>query len=66
MGLTIMAIEETDHKIAETIVQNTKQKDQEILTLNSMQSTTSKDVQNGVTYLSLMENNLAVLKEALK
>ena len=62
----VMAIEGTDHKIAETIVQNTKQKDQEILTLNSMQSTTSKDVQNGVTYLSLMENNLAVLKEALK
>lgn len=62
----VMAIEGTDHKIAETIVQNTKQKDQEILTLNSMQSTTSKDVQNGVTYLSLMENNLEVLKEALK
>ena len=31
----------------------------------SMQSTTSKDVANGTTYLSVMEKNLSVLKEAL-
>ena len=60
-----MTIEGTDHRIAQTIVSNTQKKDQQILALNSMQSTTTTDVQNGATYLSIMESNLAVLKEAL-
>lgn len=53
------------HKIAETIVQNTTAKNQKVLTMDSMQSTTSKDVANGTTYLYVMEKNLSVLKEAL-
>ena len=36
-----------------------------ILTLDSMQSTTSKDVSAGTSYLSIMEENLDVLKKAL-
>ncbi len=62
----VMTIEGDDHRIAETIVENTESKDQEILTMDSMQSTTSKDVKDGTTYLAVMENNLSVLKEALK
>ncbi len=62
----VMTIEGTDHRIAETIVQNTKSKNQQILTMDSMQSTTAEDVQNGASYLSIMENNLSVLKNALK
>lgn len=62
---SIMKIESSDGKIAETIRNNTKAKDQKILTLDSMQSTTSKDVKNGTTYLSIMESNLNVLREAL-
>lgn len=62
----VMTIEGTDHRIAETIVQNTQSRDQQILTLDSMQSITAKDVQNGAGYLSIMENNLSVLKDALK
>ena len=66
LGLpAVMTIEGADHKIAETIVRNTQSKDQKILTMDSMQSTTSKDVANGTSYLSVMENNLSVLKEAL-
>ncbi len=62
----VMTIEGQDHRIAETVVQTTKTKDQKILTMDSLQSTTSKDVQAGVTYLSVMKNNLEVLKEALQ
>ncbi len=62
----VMTIEGNNHEIAETIVENTKDKNQKILTLDSMQSVTSQDVKDGVTYLSIMENNLDVLKEALK
>ncbi len=61
----IMTIEGANHQIAQTIVQNTENKDQKILTLDSMQSTTLYDVRNGVSYYSIMENNLAILKEAL-
>ena len=61
----VMTIEGTDHRIAETIVLNTRAKNQQILTLDSMQSTTAKDVENGTTYLSVMEKNLSVLKDAL-
>ena len=67
LGLpAIMTIEGDDHKIAETVQENTKSKDQKILTLDSLQSTTSKDIENGTTYLSVMKSNLDVLKEALK
>ncbi|MCR5486576.1 MAG: metal ABC transporter substrate-binding protein [Lachnospiraceae bacterium] len=66
LGLpTVMTIEGTDHRIAETIVQNTQTKDQQILTMDSMQGTTSRDVQNGTTYLSVMERNMSVLTDAL-
>ena len=61
----VLTIEGAQHRIAETIVQNTAGKNQKVLTMDSMQSTTSKDVANGVTYLSVMEKNLSVLKEAL-
>lgn len=61
----VLTIEGKNHKIAETIVENTAEKNQKILTMDSMQSTTSEDVANGTTYLSVMEQNLSVLKDAL-
>lgn len=67
LGLSaVMTIEGANHKIAETIVANTQAKNQKILQLNSLQSTTSEDVKKGATYLSVMEANLAVLTDALK
>ena len=62
----VMTIEGPNHKIAETIKENTGSKDQVILSMDSMQSVTSKDVKDGASYLSIMEKNLDVLKEALK
>ena len=67
LGLgNVLTIEGKNHKIAKTVVDNTKNKDQKVLTMDSMQSTTSKDVKDGATYLGIMEKNLEVLKEALK
>ena len=67
LGLgAIMTIEGTDHSIAETVRDNTAAKDQEILTMDSLQSTTGKDAENGTSYLSVMTTNLEVLKQALK
>ena len=61
----VLTIEGTQHKIAETIVQNTAQKNQQILTMDSMQAVTANDASSGVSYLSIMEKNLSVLKKAL-
>lgn len=67
LGLqNIMTIEGTDHSIAESIRNNTQTKDQQILTMDSMQGTTAQDVDAGATYLSVMEKNLETLREALK
>lgn len=66
LGLkTVLTIEKSDDRIAQTVIENTKEKDQKILALNSMQSITSDEIKDGVTYLSVMEDNLKVLKEAL-
>ena len=62
---SVITIEGKEHKIAETIISNTATKDQKILTLDSMQTTTMADVKNGITYISVMESNYEVLKEAL-
>ena len=67
LGLpVILTIEGRDHRIAETIRDNTKTKDQQILTLDSMQSVTSQEAAGGASYLSIMKSNLEVLKKALK
>ncbi len=66
LGLpAVLTIEGTNHKIAETIIQATKDKNQKLLTMNSMQGITATDVETGVTYLSIMRENLDVMKEAL-
>lgn len=62
----VLTIEGSDQKIAKTIIENTKEKDQKILTMDSMQATTKKDADGGTTYLSVMEHNKDVLQEALK
>ena len=61
----VLTIEGANHRIAETVVATSDAKAAKILSMDSLQSTTSADVKNGVTYLSVMESNLAVLKEAL-
>lgn len=61
----ILTIEGADHNIAESIKNATESKNQEILTMNSMQSVTAEAVADGETYLNMMEDNLNVLSQAL-
>lgn len=66
LGLrTVLTIDGGDHRLADTIIRNTASQDQQILTLDSMQATSSDDHERGAAYLSVMEQNLAVLKQAL-
>ena len=67
LGLSaVIKIEGSDGKIAETIINTTSEKTAKILTLNSMQSLTPDDAEDGVSYISVMESNLEVIKEALR
>ena len=66
LGLTtVLTIEGANHRIAETIVENTLAKDAKVLSMDSLQAVTGEDVRNGVTYLGVMESNLEVLRLAL-
>lgn len=56
----VLKIDGSTHKIAETVISNTKTKDQTILTLDSMQS-----AGKNANYLDIMAKNLEILREAL-
>ncbi len=61
----VMVVETSDQSIAKTIIQNTKDKGQNVLVLDSLQSVSAAGISSGTTYLSVMESNLDVLREAL-
>ncbi len=62
----VMAIDGGDKSVAKAVVNSTKNKNQEILTLDSLQAITQVRINNGENYLSIMANNLAVIKTALE
>lgn len=64
--LSVLIIENSNNKLADTIISNTSAKNQKILVMDSLQSVTENKIKDGYTYLSAMKNNLEVLKEALK
>ena len=66
LGLNaVLIIEKSDKKIAKTVVNSTKNKNQQILEMDSLQSITTKEIIGGKNYLSAMKKNLEVLKKAL-
>ena len=63
----IFTIEKGNQKIARAILEASKSsKEAQVLTLNSMQSVTEQQIAEGFSYLSIMESNLDVLKQAIK
>lgn len=62
---TVFIIENSDDSIARSIISNSGRSGVSIETLNSIQSVTQKDIDNGATYLSIMESNLGTLKKVL-
>jgi zinc transport system substrate-binding protein len=66
LGLpAVLTIEGSGHRIAETIAENAAGGKPAVLEMNSMQGITAEDIANGATYLSVMEQNLEVLRQAL-
>ena len=60
----ILTIEGNNSSIAETIKNNTRDKNQKILALNSIQSI-SLDLASTASYLKIMEENLSIIQEAV-
>ncbi|MGN0573197.1 MAG: metal ABC transporter substrate-binding protein [Acutalibacteraceae bacterium] len=58
----VLTIDGSDGSIAKTVCDATGAKTAE---LNSCQSVTAKDIENGVNYLDIMKNNFEVILEAL-
>ena len=62
---SIFVIDQTNLKIAQTVKDNTKKKNQKIMYLDSLQSVDDQKIKDGYSYLKAMKYNLKVLKKAL-
>ena len=62
---TVFTIENSDPSIAQAVIDNSQNKDRRIETLNSIQSVTADTVSSGVTYISIMRQNLETLRKVL-
>ncbi|MGB4093091.1 MAG: metal ABC transporter substrate-binding protein [Ruminococcus flavefaciens] len=62
---TVFTIENSDPSIAQAVIDNSQNKDRSIETLNSIQSVTADTVSSGVTYISIMRQNLETLRKVL-
>lgn len=65
-GDCIFITETSNGDIAKAVNRNTAKRNKKILTLDSMQSVSEKDIKNGLTYISVMQKNLETLKIGVK
>lgn len=60
----VFVLENSDRKLAETVIGNSGKSGLKIYELDSMQSVKENDIKNGATYLSLAEKNYEVFEKA--
>lgn len=66
LGLDAVAvIDGSDKRLAQVIIENSDNEDRKIVVFNSMQSVSKSDIKNQMTYISVMKDNLEMLKLAL-
>lgn len=61
----VFVIENSDKKLAATVLENSENKNCAIVVLDSMQSTTMQEIRNGENYIGVMTDNLEKLRKAL-
>lgn len=61
----VIVLENSETKLAETVVESSGRSETEILVLNSMQSVTAAQIEAGASYLDIARGNLQTLKKAL-
>ncbi len=62
---SIIVLEGSNEKIAHTIINTTRDHNQKIVILDSLQSVSADDIESGKNYFNTMERNLTCLQEAL-
>ena len=62
----VIVVDLSDKKMAKTIINCTKNKDQKIVTLDSLQAVKQEQIDKGYSYLKAMKHNLKVLKKCLE
>ena len=63
---SVIKLDGADGKIADAIIRTSQSRDQQVLQLHAMQSISAQDVKNGASYLDIMKDNLAVIRQALE
>ena len=61
----ILVTDQNSTKTAETVIRTSGRDNVKILALNSLQTVTKNDLDNNISYLSVMSDNLDILKTAL-
>ncbi len=61
----VIILKGSPEDLATTIINNTTDESGEILVMNSMQAVTAQQIEEGITYLSAMEDNLGTLMTVL-
>ena len=61
----VLTIEGSDPRLAETVIETSGRKDVSIMSLDSMQSVTTEQLEMGLSYISVMEDNLKIIADAL-
>lgn len=63
---SVIVLENSNKKIAKTVIENAKRPKCDILTMNSMQSVTLRQAFAGVSYIGEMQKNLETIQISLK
>lgn len=61
----VVVIDDSDHRIADTVIANSNDGNRSIVTMQSMQAVGTRQIENGVTYLEIMDENLSALQQVL-
>lgn len=62
---TVFILEGAKHDIADTVIAGSKRQNIEIKALNSMQSVSSRDIEQGLDYIKIMTENLETIESSL-
>lgn len=62
----IAVTENTSGKTAQAVIDNTKDKNQQTVVIDSMQSVSLKDIENGATYIGIMKQNFEAMEKLLE
>lgn len=61
----VVVIDDSDLRIAKTVIASSDNQSRGICTMQSMQAVSRRQINDGITYLDIMEQNLAALQQVL-